>query len=79
MLSGGGILYYYLKNAKSVSRQGESKNLAIYPFFKIMNRFVFKNYELPAIVNPLSVNSTKWSNPLKQFVGKFADELLECV
>ena len=27
----------------------------------------------------LSVNPTKWSNTLKQFFGKNADELLECV
>ena len=30
-------------------------------------------------INPLSANPKKWSNTLKQFVGKFADELFECV
>ena len=29
-------------------------------------------------VNPLSANPTKWSNTLKQFVGR-SDELYECV
>ena len=32
-----------------------------------------------SIFNPLIANRTKWSNTLKQFVGKFADELFECV
>ena len=31
------------------------------------------------VVNPLSANPTKWSNTLKQFVGKIVDELFECV
>ena len=30
-------------------------------------------------INPLSVNPTKWSNTLKQFVANFAVELFECV
>ena len=29
--------------------------------------------------NPLSANPTKWSNTLNQFVGKFSDELFECI
>ena len=31
-----------------------------------------------SIFNPLIANRTKWSNTLKLFVGKFADELFEC-
>ena len=34
---------------------------------------------LKRAVDPLSANPTKWSNTLKQFVGKFADELFEYV
>ena len=30
-------------------------------------------------VDLLSANFRKWSNTLKQFVGKFADELFECL
>ena len=30
-------------------------------------------------INPLSVNPTKWSNALRQFVGSFADELFDCI
>ena len=31
------------------------------------------------IVNPLGTNLTKWSNTLKQFVGKLPKKLFECV
>ena len=34
---------------------------------------------LKRAVDPLSANPTKWSNTLKKFVGKFADELFEYV
>ena len=30
----------------------------------------------PSFFNPLSANSTKWSNTLKQFVGKFPPNCL---
>ena len=41
-------------------------------------KYVNHNSEDYILVNPLSANPTKWSNTLKQFVGK-ADELFKCV
>ena len=32
-----------------------------------------------SIVNPLSDNITKWSNTLKQFVGKLCEVLTSCI
>ena len=40
-----------------------------------------KKYDGYYMINPLSADPTKWSNTLKQFVGKLqiADEVFECV
>ena len=46
---------------------------------QIFYEYIFgKSFKIITDHNPLSANPTKWSNTLKQFVGR-SDELYECV
>ena len=84
----------YIKHVASVWIKWLSCNLSVFvfPFLRSIvsnkqSRRVTKlsiSYEHSVAqlqpFNPLSANSTKWSNILKQFVGKqIADELFKCV
>ena len=52
----------------------------VWPFLIIMHERVSHDHDYfqLKVINPLSANAAKWSNTLKQFVGKIADELFEC-
>ena len=62
-----------MKDLKQKKWEKETRKIRRKESILALDRFLVKS------LNPLSANPTKLSNTLKQFVGKVADELFECV